>query len=199
MCGLDSYLSGDAVKPIRTSRRFQPRPGSILRTRATFTPIPIHRPAVYTVLYFNSTIYNAEIGRGVVPKDAADFRKVLEQLNRPQRRTIRLRAQVASNACRGTSPTSRGSSARRTTGGWTRAANWSRLRNGAIQSRCRVCPGPVSAAGLYHPDPVTFNSPIQLETAFLGNKAVFAPHNMAFYNSLWRRGSQATLAEWCRG
>jgi putative aldouronate transport system substrate-binding protein len=47
------------------------------------------------------------------------------------------------------------------------------------------------AAGLYHPDTVTFNSPIQMETAFLGNKAVFAPHNMAFYNNLWRRGLQA--------
>lgn len=46
---------------------------------------PIHRYLPGLSYFFKNTdIYDKEIGADYVPKDAADFRKVLEQLNRPQ-------------------------------------------------------------------------------------------------------------------
>jgi putative aldouronate transport system substrate-binding protein len=46
--------------------------------------IPIHRYLPAFWFFRNTDIWDAEIGADVVPKDAADFKKILQQLNRPQ-------------------------------------------------------------------------------------------------------------------
>ena len=45
--------------------------------------IPIHRYAPGYTLYRNSEIYDAEIGPNYTPKNADDFKRVLQQLNKP--------------------------------------------------------------------------------------------------------------------
>jgi putative aldouronate transport system substrate-binding protein len=189
---LTGYLSGDAVKSYPNLAAIPTAAWKHTAYKAHIYAVPIHRPAVYTVLYYNSTVYEAEIGKGVVPKNADDFKRILVQLNRPQGGRYAYAAQVAPNALP-----------------WD-LTNISRLfgaPNGwgldgsgkLIQTRetepFKAAVGfarDMFAAGLYHPDTVTFNSPIQMENAFLGTRALFVPHNMAFYNSLWRRGIAAT-------
>jgi putative aldouronate transport system substrate-binding protein len=46
--------------------------------------IPIHRYLPTFWFFRNSDVWDAEIGADYVPKDADDFKKVLQQLNRPQ-------------------------------------------------------------------------------------------------------------------
>jgi len=189
---LTQYLSGDAIKAYPNLAAIPTAAWKHTAYKGHIYAVPIHRPAVYTVLYFNSTVYEAEIGSGVVPKNADDFKRILQQLNRPQEGRFAYTAQVAPNALP-----------------WD-LTNISRIF-GAPNMWGMESPGkliqmretePFKAAvgfardlysaGLYHPDTATFNSPIQLENAFLGTRALFAPHNMAFYNSLWRRGIAAT-------
>jgi putative aldouronate transport system substrate-binding protein len=189
---LTSYLSGDAIKTYSNLAAIPTAAWKHTAYKGHLYAVPIHRPAVYTVLYVNSTVYEAEIGRGVVPKDAADFKKILQQLNRPQEGRYAYTAQVAPNAL----PWDLTNLSR-----IFGAPNVWGLDSGGklIQARetepFKAAVGfarDLYAAGLYHPDTATFNSPIQLENAFLGTRALFAPHNMAFYNSLWRRGLAAT-------
>src|SRR5437870_5040720 len=46
--------------------------------------IPIHRYLPAFWFFRNTDVWDAEIGADVVPKDAEDFKKILQQLNRPQ-------------------------------------------------------------------------------------------------------------------
>src|SRR5262249_29264449 len=136
--------------------------------------------------------YDAEIGKDVVPKDAADFKKILQQLNRPQEGRYAYTAQVAPN----TLPWDLNNLSRifGAPNGWgldptgklvqTRETEQFKAAVGFARD--------VYAAGLFHPDTATFNSPIQLENTFLATRAIFAPHNTAFFNSLWRRGLAAS-------
>ena len=189
---LTPYLSGDAIKAYPNLAAIPTAAWKHTAYKSHLYAVPIHRPAVYTVLYYNSTIYDAEVGPGVVPRDAADFRRILELVNRPREGRYAYGARVASNTVPWDLPNiSRILGAPNT---WGLDASGKLVRDIETE-QYRAAVGfarDLFAAGLYHPDTVSFNSPIQLETAFLGNKAVFAPHNMAFYNSLWRRGLQST-------
>jgi putative aldouronate transport system substrate-binding protein len=46
--------------------------------------LPLERYVAGRAFFKNTTYYDAEIGKDYVPKDAADLKKVLQQLNRPQ-------------------------------------------------------------------------------------------------------------------
>ncbi len=46
--------------------------------------MPIHRYLPAFWFFRNTDIWDKEIGADVVPKDADDFKKILQQLNRPQ-------------------------------------------------------------------------------------------------------------------
>jgi putative aldouronate transport system substrate-binding protein len=46
--------------------------------------LPLERYVAGRAFFKNTTYYDAEIGQDYVPKDAADLKKVLQQLNRPQ-------------------------------------------------------------------------------------------------------------------
>jgi putative aldouronate transport system substrate-binding protein len=94
---LTPYLSGDAVKAYPNLAAIPTAAWKHTAYKARIFAVPIHRPAVYTVQYYNSTIYDAEIGKGVVPKDAEDFKKILQQLNRPREGRYAYAARVASN------------------------------------------------------------------------------------------------------
>jgi putative aldouronate transport system substrate-binding protein len=189
---LTSYLSGDAIRAYPNLAAIPTAAWKHTAYKGHLYAVPIHRPAVYTVLYCNSTVYEAEIGKDVVPKDATDFKKILQQLNRPQEGRYAYAAQVAPNAL----PWDLTNISRifgapnvwglDSTGKLVQTRETEQFKASVGFAR------DIYAAGLYHPDTATFNSPIQMENAFLGSRAIFAPHNMAFYNSLWRRGLAAS-------
>lgn len=189
---LTGYLSGDAVKNYPNLAAIPTAAWKHTAYKGHIYSVPIHRPAVYTVLYYNSTVYEAEIGKGVVPKDADDFKRILGQLNRPQEGRYAYAAQVAPNAL----PWDLTNISRLfgAPNGWGTDASGKLVQTRETEA-FKAAVGfarDLFSAGLYHPDTVTFNSPIQMENAFLGTRALFVPHNMAFYNSLWRRGIAAT-------
>jgi len=189
---LTSYLSADAVKAYPNLAAIPTAAWKHTAYKGHLYAIPIHRPAVYSVLYVNSTVYEAEIGQGVAPKNADDFKRILQQLNRPQDGRYAYTAQVAPNAL----PWDLANISRffGAPNGWG-LDNSGKLIQTRETDQFKAAVGfarDLYAAGLFHPDTATFNSPIQLENTFLSTRAIFAPHNMAFYNSLWRRGLAAT-------
>jgi len=90
MADLTPYLGGDAIKeypnlaaiPTRTWKNS----GSVIEGRLYM--VPIERPAPGTEqLYKNSSIYDKEIGADYVPKNAADYKRVLLALTQPANNT----------------------------------------------------------------------------------------------------------------
>ena len=86
MADLTPYLAGDAAKDYPNLAAI---PGYAYRgSGGVFDNhlygIPIHRYLPAFWFFRNTDIWDKEIGADVVPKDAEDFKKILEQLNRPQ-------------------------------------------------------------------------------------------------------------------
>jgi putative aldouronate transport system substrate-binding protein len=83
---LTPYLSGDASKDYPNLAAI---PGYAYQAAGGVFDnhlygVPIHRYLPAFWFFRNSDIWDAEIGADTVPKDAADFKKILQQLNRPQ-------------------------------------------------------------------------------------------------------------------
>ena len=83
---LTPYLAGDAAKdyPNLASIPGYAYRGSGAIYNNRLYGIPIHRYLPAFWFFRNTDIWDAEIGANVVPKDAADFKAILQQLNRPQ-------------------------------------------------------------------------------------------------------------------
>lgn len=83
---LTPYLGGDAARDYPNLAAIPgyayQGAGGVFNNRLYGIPIERYLPAFW--FFRNSDIWDAEIGADVVPKDATDFRKILEQLNRPE-------------------------------------------------------------------------------------------------------------------
>jgi putative aldouronate transport system substrate-binding protein len=83
---LTPFLAGDAAKDYPNLAAIPgyayKGSGGVFRNR--LYGIPIHRYLPTFWFFRNTDIWDAEIGADVVPKDAQDFLKILQQLNRPQ-------------------------------------------------------------------------------------------------------------------
>jgi putative aldouronate transport system substrate-binding protein len=83
---LTPYLAGDAAKdyPNLASVPAYAYQGSggVFNNRLYGIPIQRYLPAFW--FFRNTDVWDAEIGADVVPKDADDFKRILQQLNRPQ-------------------------------------------------------------------------------------------------------------------
>jgi putative aldouronate transport system substrate-binding protein len=84
---LTPYLAGDAIKdyPNLAAIPTYAWNNSLCVLDGALYQWPIHRYTPGTSYFFKNTdIYDRVIGADYVPKDAADFRKMLDQLNHPQ-------------------------------------------------------------------------------------------------------------------
>jgi putative aldouronate transport system substrate-binding protein len=83
---LTPYLAGDAAKDYPNLAALPgyayQGAGGVFNNRLYGIPIERYLPAFW--FFRNSEIWDAEIGAATVPKDADDFKKILQQLNRPQ-------------------------------------------------------------------------------------------------------------------
>jgi putative aldouronate transport system substrate-binding protein len=83
---LTPYLAGDAAKDYPNLAAIPgyayKGAGGVFDNRLYGIPIHRYLPAFW--FFKNSDIWDTEIGADVVPKDAEDFKKILQQLNRPQ-------------------------------------------------------------------------------------------------------------------
>jgi putative aldouronate transport system substrate-binding protein len=83
---LTPYLAGDAAKayPYLAAIPTNSWKNSGCAVRGRLYMIPLHRSAPGYVLLTNTTIYNQEIGENYTPTSADDFKRVAQQLTRPQ-------------------------------------------------------------------------------------------------------------------
>lgn len=83
---LTPYLAGDAAKDYPNLAAIPSYAykgaGGIFGNKLYGIPIHRYMPAFW--FFRNAEIWDAEIGVDTVPRDAEDFRKILQQLNRPQ-------------------------------------------------------------------------------------------------------------------
>ena len=80
---LTAYLSGDAIKAYPNLAAIPAVAWKWCVYNGKILAIPIERQAIYTVVYKSSQVWDKEIGQGVAPKDAADFKKILQTLTHP--------------------------------------------------------------------------------------------------------------------
>jgi putative aldouronate transport system substrate-binding protein len=83
---LTPFLAGDAVKeyPYLAAIPTYSWKNSGSAVNGHLYMLPIQRYVPGTSLFKNTTYYDKEIGADYVPKDAADLKRVYQQLNRPQ-------------------------------------------------------------------------------------------------------------------
>src|SRR5215208_4081146 len=83
---LSPYLSGDNIKQYPNLAAIPTyawrSAGSVVDGQLYTIPIPTSLTGIYT-LFRNTDIWDAEIGPGYAPKSADDFKRILQQLNRP--------------------------------------------------------------------------------------------------------------------
>src|SRR5262249_51314854 len=83
---LTKYLAGDAVKDYPNLAAI-PTPAwknAGCAYQGKLYMVPFHRTLAGMVWLKNATVYDAEIGQDYVPKNADDFKRVLQALTRPQ-------------------------------------------------------------------------------------------------------------------
>ena len=83
---LTPYLGGDAVKDypnLAAMPTYSWKNASCARDGKLYM-VPISRYLPGNMLLKNTEVYDAEIGKDYVPKDAADFKRILQALTKPQ-------------------------------------------------------------------------------------------------------------------
>jgi putative aldouronate transport system substrate-binding protein len=187
---LTTYLSGDAIKAYPYLAAIPTLSWKWCVYNGKILAIPIARQAIYTVVYKSSLVWDNEIGAGVVPKDAADFKKILQTLTRPNDGRWGFGAIVMSA---GGNPWDVGAFAK-----MFGAPNQYRFESGKLthmwetdQFKAAVdYTRDLVAAGVFNPNCPNFTSVIPHELAMISGQSALGSHNMNFYNSLWRRGLQ---------
>jgi putative aldouronate transport system substrate-binding protein len=191
---LTPFLSGDAIKAYPNLAAIPTYAWRNCVYNGKLYTIPIHRPAVQTVGFKNSSVYEKEFGADYVPKNADDFKRMLTQVTRPQAGQWGYGAYVQ--------PTSGVVfDIIANSGLFTRmfkAPNQWRVEGGKLvhtreTEEFRAAVGYVRelwSASLIHPDTPGYNGIVPAQESFLASKFVFMSHSMAFYNDLWRRGIQ---------
>ena len=189
---LTPYLSGDAIKAYPNLAAIPSVAWKWCVYNGKILAIPIERQAIYTVVYKSSLVWDREIGPNVVPKDATDYKKILQTLTHPAEGRWGYGAIVTSV---GGNPWDVWAFAK-----MFGAPNQYRLDNGKLThmwetEQFKAAVGyarDLVASGVYNPNSSTFSSVIPHENAMIAGQSVLGTHNMNFYNSLWRRGLQQT-------
>ena len=184
---LSPYLAGDASKDypnLAAIPTFAWRnSGSVIDGHIYMVPVERYAPG--TLMLKNASIYDTEIGANYVPKDGDDFKRILQQLNRPAEGRYATGAYqgVAFNvdyyaAAFGAPNNWRVDSS----GTFTRMWETAEYKAAAAYAR------EVVALGVYHPNTLTNASIKQGETDFVGGKiAVFISSFGNPWNDVWRQ------------
>jgi putative aldouronate transport system substrate-binding protein len=77
---LTPYLSGDAIKAFPNLAAIPPLAWKQAVYHGKILALPLPAPASFNRVYCSTTVYDALIGKDVVPKNADDFRRILQQL-----------------------------------------------------------------------------------------------------------------------
>jgi len=187
---LTPYVSGDAVKEYPNLAAL---PTIAWRNTAVFNnkllAVPVSRPSVGTGLFKINEIYDKEIGENYLPKNAADYKRVLQQLNRPQENRWATASydlayyDIFWYAALFGAPN-----------------NWkldgSKLIKDYETEEFKAAVDYVrdpNAAGLFHPNTNTYNI-ISARGDFIASRFAVHAEGWAPWNDFWRQGRQQTPA-----
>jgi putative aldouronate transport system substrate-binding protein len=81
---LTPYLSGDAIKAFPNLAAIPTYAWRNCVYNGKLFAIPIHRPAVQSVSFKNSAVYEKEFGADYLPKSSDDFKRMLTQMTNAQ-------------------------------------------------------------------------------------------------------------------
>jgi putative aldouronate transport system substrate-binding protein len=189
---LTPYLGGDAAKDYPNLAAIPgyayKGAGAVFDNRLYGIPIHRYLPAFW--FFRNTDVWDAEIGANVVPKDAEDFKKILQQLNRPQENRWAIgNAGPVSATMWGIVSFLEMFGAPNL---WEEDASGKLIRNFETdQYKAAVSyMKELMNLGVYHPDTQTMVG-TQSRDAFIAGK--FVVSNEAFgngWNDFWRRGMQ---------
>jgi putative aldouronate transport system substrate-binding protein len=189
---LTPYLSGDAIKDYPNLAAL---PGAAWRHtvyKGKILAIPIHRPAVTSLLFRNKTVWDQEIGPDVLPKSADDFKRMLVRLSKPEQQRWGYGAYVApvTGVALDIALFSRIFGA---PNGWRLDADGKLVnaREAAEYKGAVAYMRDLWATGAFDPDGPTWPGVVPAQEAMIGGHTVTMSHSMAYYNDLWRRGATA--------
>lgn len=190
---LTPYLAGDAIKQYPNLAVIPTyawkNSGAVVDGKVYLLPIQQYR--VGPIMFHNTSIWDSEVGKGYIPQSADDFKRVLQQLNRPQENRWAIG----------------GFSAGRTglnhglpmllgpfgaPNGWRLDAEGKLLRDCETEEY-KAAVGfarDLFALGLYHPDQVTFTSTTARNAYLAGRIAVVQESFGGGWTDLWLRGAR---------
>ncbi|HEY1295565.1 MAG TPA: extracellular solute-binding protein [Chloroflexota bacterium] len=185
---LTPYLAGDAAKdyPNLAAIPTYSWVNSACARGGKLYMLPIERYYPGSMLLKNSAVYDAALGKDYVPKNADDFKRVLQQLNRPSDNQWAIGAYqnqmyyIYYFAAMFGSPN-----------------NWSLDANGKLTRdietpQYKEAVGYVRdliASGLYHPDALTIADSTRARDAFIGSKFVLDVETFGnAWQDAWTRG-----------
>jgi putative aldouronate transport system substrate-binding protein len=181
---LTPYLSGDAITAFPNLAAIPPLAWKQALYRGKILALPLPAPASFNRVYYSTTVYDAVIGKDVVPKNADEFKRILQQLTSPKEG----RYGYVVNATWDMFAFSR----------IFGAPNYWRLDGGRLvytyeTEQYRATVGflrDLWAAGVIYPDSFTFTrgSP-QIQAAITSGNAVMGSQSTAMYAQIQRQGA----------
>jgi putative aldouronate transport system substrate-binding protein len=187
---LTPYLAGDAAKdyPFLAAIPTQAWKNAGCAYQGRLYMVPIHRYLPGQVFVYNASVYDKEIGAGYVPKNAADFKRILLALTRPQQDFYGI------SGAQGTTmlvPTM---------AAWFGVPNGWRVEAGGKLTKDYETPEfketvdyarDLYASGVFHPDSPTFASAVIARQQFAAGKFAIWRDPFNGWQDAWRQAVQS--------
>lgn len=192
---LTPYLGGDNIKQYSNLANIPAyawkSAGSVVDGHLYSIPIPTSLTGIYT-LFRNSDIWDAEIGKDYVPKDADDFKRILQALNKPQENRWAIAAFATKSGGDPSFALPAFASIFGAPNGWALDASGKLTRDRETEEyKAAVAfARDLVAAGLYHPNQPNYNQNSG-RADFIGKKFVVTQSSPgAPWADIWYRGLQ---------
>ena len=187
---LSPYLAGDAAKdyPFLAAIPTQAWKNAGCAYQGRLYMVPIHRYLPGQVFVYNASVYDKQIGAGYVPKNAADFKRILQALTRPQQDFYGI------SGAQGTTmlvPTM---------AAWFGAPNGWRLETSGKLTKDYETPEfketvdyarDLYASGVFHPNSPTFASAVIARQQFAAGKFAIWRDPFNGWQDAWRQALQS--------
>jgi putative aldouronate transport system substrate-binding protein len=185
---LTPYLAGDLSKdyPFLASIPTYAWKNSGSARNGKLYLVPLERPYTGFLLLKNSTIYDNEIGKDYTPKNAADFKRVMQQLTRPDQNRWAMGSYSGQMYYLETYFTAM----------FGAPSNWLLDSSGKLikdletpqYKEAVAYVRDLVAAGVFHPDSLSVADSTVARNNLLASKVVFDPSTMVAWQDAWARG-----------
>jgi putative aldouronate transport system substrate-binding protein len=151
--------------------------------------VPIHRYLPGQMFVVNTEIWNQQLGQGYVPKNADDFKRVLQTLNRPQENFYAMAAAQGTVMHMPTFASMFGAP-----NGWRLDSGGKLVRDVETQEfkDAAAYARDLYASGVFHPDSLSMASNVVARTQFAGRKFAIHRDPINGWQDAWRQALQSS-------